>query len=329
VITSKHDLHPTGPPVGAELLDTDALTALLAPQLGAGFRVVAVTPVAHTPGKRWVAVCQTHDAGGAGPDLIVKLYADPARAVRNHDVLEQLYAQRRTGWSVPRPVALLPAHGLSVHEAARGRPLDELLEPARTAALAASARWLAVLHGLTFDFQRRVNMESEVRKIGEWVILVSAEQPDVASTAAQLGSWLTSRAATFESASDATIHRDFQYRHVLIDDGDATAIDFDEVRVGDPAFDVAHFGANLHLLGLREPIADAEAARLAAVFLIEYSAAAGDRAGRNYDFCYAYTCLKIAKQLVRGRGPAPAPQREELARQVRLMLEEGLRWTTL
>jgi hypothetical protein len=325
VITSKYDLHPAG----ADLLDAEALTALLAPQLGAGFRVVAVTPVAHAPGKRWVAVCHTHDAGGAGPDLIVKLYADPARATRNHDVLEQLYAQRRAGWSVPRPVALLPAHGLSVHEAARGLPLDQLAEPARTEALVASAKWLAVLHGVTFDFQRRVNMESEIRKIGEWAVLVSAQAPEAAKKATQLGEALLSRAATFESASDSTIHRDFQYRHVLIDDGDATVIDFDEVRVGDPAFDVAHFGANLHLLSIREQSSDAEAARLAAVFLIEYSAAAGDRAGRNYDFCYAYTCLKIAKQLVRGRGPAPAPQREELARQVRLMLEEGLRWTTV
>ena len=328
MIASKHDMYPAGAPIGAEVLDARALTALLAPRLGAGFRVVAVTPVAHAPGKRWVAVCHTKDAGGDGPDLIVKLYSDPTRAARSHDVLERLYAQRRAGWSVPRPIALLPAQGLSVHEAARGRSLDELVEPARTEALAASARWLAVLHGMAFDFQRRVNMESEIRKIGEWANLVSAQQPEVGARATQLGEALLSRTATFESVADATIHKDFQYRHVLFDDGDATVIDFDEVRLGDPAFDVAHFGANLHLLCIREQLADAEAARLAAVFLIEYSAAAGDRAGRNYDFCYAYTCLKIAKQLVRGRGPLPAPQREDLARQVRLMLEEGLRWTT-
>ena len=327
MITSKHDVHPAGTPT-VEQLDAAALTALLAPELGSAFRVVAVTPLAHAPGKRWVAVCHTADATGDGPDLIVKLYADRARATRNHDVLERLYAQRQTGWSVPRPVALLPAHGLSVHEAAPGRPLDELPVRERTEALVASARWLAVLHGMTLDLERRIKVESEIRKIGEWTTLVSEQQPAVATAATQLGSWLLSRAAAFESVSDTTIHRDFQYRHVLIDAGRATVIDFDEVRVGDPAFDVAHFGANLHLLSVREQLADADAARLAAVFLIEYSAAAGDRAGRNYDFCYAYTCLKIAKQLVRGRGPAPAPEGEELARQVRLMLEEGLRWTT-
>jgi hypothetical protein len=329
MISAKHDPHPAGVAIGAELLDAHALTSLLAPQLGAGFRVVAVTPVAHAPGKRWVAVCRTTDVGGDGADLIVKLYTDPARATRSHDVLEQLYARRTPRWSVPRPIAVLPAHGLSVHEAARGRSLDELAEPARTEALVASARWIATLHGMTFDFQRRVNMDSEIRKIDEWSDLVSAQQPAAAAIAAQLREWLVSRATTFESPSDTTIHRDFQYRHVLVEDGNATVIDLDEVRTGDPAFDVAHFGANLRLLAIREQLSDADAARLAAVFLIEYSAAAGDRAGRNYDFCYAYTCLKIAKQLVRGRGPAPVPEGEALARQVRLMLEEGLHWTRL
>ena len=329
MISAKHDPHPAGAPIGAELLDAGALTALLAPQLAAGFRVAAVTPVAHAPGKRWVAVCRTTDANGDGPDLIVKLYTDPARASRSHDVLEQLYAQRTAGWSVPRPIAVLPTHGLSVYEAARGRSLDELSEPERTEALVASARWLAVLHGLTFDCQRRVNMDSEIRQIGEWADLVSAQQPEAAAPATQLCEWLVSRAAGFESSAETIIHRDFQYRHVLVEDGHATVIDFDEVRTGDPAFDVAHFGANLQLLAMRERLSKADAARLAAVFLIEYSAAAGDRAGRNYDFCYAYTCLKIAKQLVRGRGPAPVPEGEALARQVGLVLEEGLHWTRL
>jgi hypothetical protein len=329
MISAKHDPHPAGAPNGAELLDAHALTALLAPHLGVGFRVIAVTPVAHAPGKRWVAVCRTTDAGGDSADVIVKLYTDPARATRSHDVLEQLYARRTAQWSVPRPIAVLPTHGLTVHEAARGRSLDELAEPGRTEALVASARWLAALHGMTFDFQRRVNMDSEIRKIGEWSDRVCAQQPDVAAMVTQLRDWLVLRAATFESPSDTTIHRDFQYRHVLVEDGKATVIDFDEVRTGDPAFDVAHFGANLRLLAIREQLSDADTARLAAVFLIEYSAAAGDRAGRNYDFCYAYTCLKIAKQLVRGRGPAPVPEGEAQARQVRLMLEEGLHWTRL
>ena len=52
----------------------------------------------------------------------------------------------------------------------------------------------------------------------------------------------------FETQSP--IHKDFHYGHIVVDGG-LKVIDFDEMRLGDPNFDLAHFCANLHLLAYR------------------------------------------------------------------------------
>ena len=44
----------------------------------------------------------------------------------------------------------------------------------------------------------------------------------------------------------------------------------------------------------------------------------------RFVYFYAYTCLKIAKQLCSMRGLRPRPEGEEQARQVALMLDQGI-----
>jgi hypothetical protein len=46
--------------------------------------------------------------------------------------------------------------------------------------------------------------------------------------------------------------------------------------------------------------------------------------GQRYDAFYAYTCLKIAKQLCTHRGIAPRPQGDEEYRLTAAMLREGI-----
>ncbi|HEY0408660.1 MAG TPA: phosphotransferase, partial [Candidatus Dormibacteraeota bacterium] len=116
---------------------------------------------------------------------------------------------------------------------------------------------------------------------------------------------------------------DFHHQHTLIGEGGLVVIDLDEARAGDPAVDVAHFAANLRLLRLREGTAGG--GDLEAAFLDAYAARTGYVPDRRHRWCHAYTCLKIARQLARGRGPAPAPAGPERERQVGLILDEGLR----
>ncbi len=105
------------------------------------------------------------------------------------------------------------------------------------------------------------------------------------------------------------IHKDFHYRHVLIDGG-AKVIDFDEVRLGDPNLDLAHFCANLDLLAYRRHGAPQRLRGLARRFLAAYADTTGwswPRHRRPFLYFYVYTCLKLARQLCLGFGPGPVP----------------------
>ena len=127
-----------------------------------------------------------------------------------------------------------------------------------------------------------------------------------------------------EPDASSPVHKDFHYGHTLFDGGRLVVIDLDEARWGDPAFDVAHYLANLRLLAVREGMACAERDRLQSAFLDTYASQTGYRPDARHHFFHAYTCVKIAKQLARGRGPAPAPVGAERDRQVERILQKGL-----
>jgi hypothetical protein len=315
-----------------ESLDTVVMTQRLAPWVRGetGFRVVKAELVSHSPGRRAVIAYWTGGRGGDRPALIGKVYADPSRATRVHDVLGTLHALRTRdgGFAVPRPVALLPELAMSVQESVHGRTLDQLDDRDRRKGVVAAARWLAILHSLDFDVQRRVSLHSEARKMSQWAVLIAELHAPAGRAAMRLAAQLASRTGRLALKVNVPIHKDYHYQHVFVDGGDVTVIDLDEVRGGDPAFDVAHFSANLFLLGAREPRWEEDAARLTALFLASYSTWAAYAPDERHDFFYSYTCLKIAKQLVRGRGPTPVPTGRELERQVYVVLAEGLRCVT-
>jgi aminoglycoside phosphotransferase (APT) family kinase protein len=275
--------------------------------------------------KRAVIAYVTAGPQGDGPPLIAKVYTDPQRAERVHAVLEQLYALSVAGHAcaVPRPVAHLPEFGMSVYEAVRGCTLDRLETGGRREAMIAAGRWLSALHGSTIELVRRFDMTRESRKLGTWAEQVAHDHPPAAAMTARLIGRLDSLATRVQVSTATPIHKDFHYQHVLVDDGRARVIDLDEVRTGDPAFDVAHFRVNLRLLALREGMPADELARLDGAFLDGY--ATRYEADLRDELFRVYTCLKIAWQLVLGRGPAPLPTGAELSRQLELILEEGLR----
>jgi aminoglycoside phosphotransferase (APT) family kinase protein len=105
-------------------------------------------------------------------------------------------------------------------------------------------------------------------------------------------------------------------------------IDFDEMRYGDPAFDLAHFCANLHLLFCRRHPSSQQSphqlATLQRAFLNAYAGQTGWVKDQRFVYFSLYTCLKIAKQLCTGRGPHPRPAGDERRRQVYRILEQGV-----
>jgi hypothetical protein len=100
-------------------------------------------------------------------------------------------------------------------------------------------------------------------------------------------------------------------------------IDFDEIRWGDRNCDIGHFCAHLRLLSTR--VRDqGELSGLEEVFRSSYARWSGWSPDERFDFFFAYTCLKIAKQLVTTRGIRPRPEGAELKRQLEIVLNDGL-----
>jgi hypothetical protein len=106
--------------------------------------------------------------------------------------------------------------------------------------------------------------------------------------------------------------------------GGLKVFDFDEMRLGDPNFDLAHFCANFYLLAYRNHKHTPQFSALQSRFFDAYSQRTGWQLGERFLFFYIYSCLKIAKQLCKLRGPRPWPEGEEQHAQVWLMLEQGL-----
>jgi hypothetical protein len=147
--------------------------------------------------------------------------------------------------------------------------------------------------------------------------------------AEHIADYLIQKTAELDFSARVPIHKDFHYEHILIDGGlegglALKVFDFDEMRLGDPNFDLAHFCANFYLLAYRNNEHTAQFTDLQNIFLDSYSRETGWKWDEKFLFFYIYSCLKIAKQLCKLRGPRPWPEGEEQQSQVWLMIEQGL-----
>lgn len=314
----------TAPSPAEAILDATSmgrrLSGLLAPR--GRLTVVAAAPIVWKPGSRGVVEYRLE---GAGPARVYGKHFDkPVRAAR---LFETWRALERVDFGpdagVPPLVGYLPDLALVVYVPAEGPMLADLRSPveARRAARRAGD-WLGRLHASGIRPQRRLDMEAEAENAGRWAARVGGLHPAHARAARALAGGLSRWATRLRFASDAPIHKDFHHRHVV-----ATArlcvVDFDEVRMGDRALDPAHFCTYLWLHGVRAGSRDGNAAERA--FLDGYRARSGRRPGETFAFFAAYTCMKIAKQLAQGTGVEPRPAGAERDRQLRLVLDHGLR----
>jgi aminoglycoside phosphotransferase (APT) family kinase protein len=236
--------------------------------------------------------------GPEAASVMVKVFAEPRRAELLHEHLELLWTGPFSGGPlrVPEPLGLAAEHAAVVFRAFDGVPLDTVADRDRgVAGVHGAARWLARLHRADVALPRRQDLAQEAVSTAEWATVVGEHHPDLLPAAQTIArDWhagLAVRAAV-------PIHKDFHAGHVLLGEG-TCVIDHDEARLGDPAFDVAHFCAYLEL----SP-GGPRGALLQQVFLGEYRAAGGRAAapGELAPFA-AYTWLKIAKQWAVGSGP--------------------------
>ena len=317
-----------------ELFDVDATIAgveAVLPRLGlpAGAGVRSATAIDGKPGERLLG---RYDVGapGAEPDttLFGKVYADPTAAARVHGTMCHLHAVLdgdAEPATVPCPVALLPELGMVLYVPAPGEPLDTLLDSNGAAtALGLAGAWLGRLHSAAVPLDRRFILATEVFNAASWGALVAAAAPDVGAEVTSLCLRLRERSEEVALEEATPLHKDFHPGHVIVN-GAVAVVDFDEARLGDPAFDVAHFCAYLHLLALRRGLGP-RLATLEAAFVKGYAASTRWVADGRFALFRAYTAVKIAKQLATTRGLRPRPCGVDLDRQLREVLAEGTRW---
>jgi hypothetical protein len=255
-----------------------------------------------------------------------KLYAEPVQAARVHQAMKWLWAEVFTGeaYGVPQPLGCLLELPMLLYIPVKGRPLDE-----RTPAeqlldcMNLGGAWLATLHQHRPALDRQFLLTTELVNLSAWAALVGQMYSDEAKAATQLCRYLQERADELWFEAHAPLHKDFHYGHLVVN-GRLDVIDFDEMRLGDPNFDLAHFCANLHLLAYRMRNSPWTYATLQSAFLGAYAGRTVWIPDDRFVYFFVYTCLKIAWQLCTGYGPYPRPQGHEQHQQVRLILDQGL-----
>jgi Phosphotransferase enzyme family len=314
----------TASPLDA-LLDADAV----APALRAGLRlgtdvgVVSIRPIVWKPESR-ALIAYTLEGAAARVRVYGKHFANPERGARlYHTWLELQTTDFGPTAGVPRVEAWLPELSMVVYIPARGRPLDAGICAEGTAVpMRAAGEWLARLHSSSVRPARRFDLGRELANLRRWAERVAAIRPAHAASARRLVRGLEHRAREIPLAADVPIHKDFHYRHVVFGRR-LTVLDFDEVRMGDPSFDLAHFCTYLVLLGARSRYARSRLPSLEREFLQAYAEHTGWTPDGRFEFFSAYTCVKIAKQLAQGTGVDPRPHGRDRDRQLGLILEHG------
>lgn len=301
------------------------LEPLLRPLARAGQTpvVTAATLLACKPGQR--AVVQYALKGADRRVVIGKVYASPDRAAYVDHAMRRLwhdlFCDGERG-SIPQPLGHIARLPLLVYSRADGQSLGELsIGPQIHTALAQTGAWLGALHQHTLPLERQFDHQTELANIETWAGIVADKYQD-ATDARWIAQELQTRGARLQFAANVPIHKDLHYEHVLVN-GRVTVIDFDEIRLGDPTFDLAHFCANLHLLAYRRKVSASQLATLQDHFLDAYARATGYRPDERWLYFYGYSCIKIAKQLCALRGPHPRPVDQEQHRQVQTILAYG------
>jgi thiamine kinase-like enzyme len=289
--------------------------------------------LAYKPGKRGVIRYEADQHGCEdGWAVLGKLYPTPDLAEASYKVMRMLSDDvfgEDPYLGISPVLGCIPELSMLIFLPAEGRLLGDVISEHPKAdrkmlhIMDMASTWLARLHSYRVDLAKRFKIANEVHNIQEWVELISNKIPAETPAAEAVAGYLLDRFDELPFETEVPIHKDFHYEHILVDGG-LKVIDFDEFRLGDRNLDLAHFCANFYLLAYRSKSRPLQFARLQNRFLETYARLSGWTLDERFVFFYAYSCLKLAKQICKKRGPRPWPEGEEQHAQVWLMLEQGL-----
>lgn len=225
---------------------------------------------------------------------------------------------------VPQPLGYMPQLSMLVYLPVKGNSLDQLLAGDQaTFYMNLAGLWLGTLHQHRIPLKKHFQFVNEFDNIQKWVKVIAHKYPEEAKPAETISRYLREQSEQIQFETNIPIHKDFHYGHVIIG-GKLRVIDFDEMRLGDSNFDLAHFCANLRLLGYRHGNASSQFPTFQNAFLNGYGRYRRWKPNECFRYFYAYTCLKIARQLCTMSGPHPRPTGKEQKQQVQFILQQGV-----
>lgn len=212
------------------------------------------TLLTHRFAKRAVLRLEQQRNDGTAKSAIAKFYRRGSTAAETsadiHRKLGDTFTHSGRVVAVPRVEAVMPRmSGLLMQDVA-GVPVSELVNGERIAAMPSAGTALAHLHAAPLDGLGEYSIDDEIRLLRNWVEFTTGLDPSSVAVLADKLVTVERDLLRCESFEPRTIHRDFHERQVLYSDRSATLIDFDTVRLGDPAQDIGNFLAHLKLAEL-------------------------------------------------------------------------------
>jgi aminoglycoside phosphotransferase (APT) family kinase protein len=146
---------------------------------------------------------------------------------------------------VPSPIIYIPALSFLMMEQAEGESLREVLKNRKDPQpyVKGAARWLAILHNSNITLDGESSRDYEIAtsqryaRAGSWLL------PTLKLKIQSISAQLIDAQKTLQPYVRKPIHGDYHPRNIIVDSDLTTVIDFEEARMGDPAFDVGYFTA--------------------------------------------------------------------------------------
>lgn len=236
------------------------LTALLKRRFGSDICLEQIhhSVRRHVPGKRCIVKLEVfmRSAPGAPVErhrILAKCYSEDHGAT----VFENCHELWRRGFSVgdfriAEPIAYHPGWQVLFLTWESGRTLRDFLIAGEDTnrAIGRAASWLLKLHACRFRGGRIYGYRRHFHTLRVWERNLLSAHRDVGNEFGNIRQLIKKRLAKCEKGPRVSTHRDFSPEHLVVEEDRFVGLDFDEFCQYDPNFDVAHFIAHLHFLGL-------------------------------------------------------------------------------
>jgi aminoglycoside phosphotransferase (APT) family kinase protein len=252
--------------------------------------------------------------------LIGKIYAkDRSDIYQTMEGITQVGFAPDAQFSIPKPLAYVPALHLLLYEKVQGTRADEVFvinnEHERSRAANRCAQWLARFQAAAPQPKRVITLTDYLGSMDRWSRLI-AEDDSLAGKARNLFEQLKAATPEQDSNGMCASHGDFGTRNVVFVDGCTIVYDWDSCKLANPCRDVASFLVDFNRLALHRLGSIRALDNAAKEFLRTYRTLGRSEALSYLPFYRAARCLEVANIIFR-------KQKLRWRENVEAMLDEG------